>query len=376
MSLPDSDFVSAARGPFPLSAQEATGVEPPPAIRWLNLILRHRRSLALSAFVGALCFVIPAIRKPISYTAVGSAVMDSRKPSSSLSGLSAQLGLSSIGADGAQSPQFYADLLTSRLVLGGVVDSTYEYQSDTGRVRGTLVTIFGIEGSQPAMRREAAITRLRRAVSTTVSPKTGVISIAATTGHAALAPLIVQHMIAEVNRVNILSRQSQAGGEREFTGRRMMEAASELRAAENALQSFMEENRASRSAPRTAMEEDRRARAVAMRQAIYTSVAQAYEQARIDEARDTPGLRVVEPAVAPLLRNPRGLRQAALLGIFAGLILRLAWIGWSLYLERSAQLEPGEFYDYRRNLRDTFADLVHPWRMFRRGRSGGPSQTS
>jgi uncharacterized protein involved in exopolysaccharide biosynthesis len=344
---------------------EEDGENPPAVLYWFNLLLAHRRGLLLGGLVGALLAVGFKSLQPPLYTAEALAVMDSQKQSSQLSGITAQLGLGPLQADGSPSPYFYADLMTSELVLGSTVDSTYAYRANGNQVHGNLISIFGISGASIPSKRERAIARLRKMVSARVTPKTGVITISATTPDAQLSAQIVDRMIAEVNRINILSRQNQAGGERAFTGKRVTEAAEELRAAENELQDFLQHNRDYHSAPRTAFEEDRLARTVAMRQAIYTSVSQAYEQAKIDEARDTPGIRVVAPATVPALPAPRGLAQMALLGIFIGLLAAICIGLWKVYLEDVTDRDPEQVMLFRRALYESLGDLTHPWRFFR-----------
>ena len=348
---------------------EAEADRPPALLYWFSLLLSHRRGLLLAAFFGAaLAFALKMIQ-PAEYTANALAVMDSQTTSSPLSGITAQLGLTPIQADGSPSPFFYADLVTSELVLGSALDSTYSFRSASKQFNGNLVSILGISGRSPALKRERAIARLRKMVAARVTPKTGAITVSATTPDPELAPLIVARLISEVNRVNILSRQNQAGGEREFTGRRVGEAAQELRQAENELQDFLQRNRDYRSAPRTAFEEDRLARTVAMRQSIYTSVAQAYEQARIEEARDTPGLRVVAPATVPASPNPRGLPQAIILGLFIGLLMGICVVLWKEYLEETAERDPDQVMLFKRSLYEALRDLTHPWRLFRNHRA-------
>jgi uncharacterized protein involved in exopolysaccharide biosynthesis len=344
---------------------EEDGENAPAVLYWFNLLLGHRRGLLLGGVVGALLAVGLKLLQPPLYTAEALAVMDSQQQSSQLSGITAQLGLGPLQGDGSPTPYFYADLMTSELVLGSTVDSTYTYRANGKQIQGNLISILGISGGSVALKRDRAVGRVRKMVSARVTPKTGVITISATAPDAQLAAQIVARIIAEVNRVNILSRQNQAGGERAFTGTRVVEAGQELRAAENELEDFLQHNRDYRSAPRTAIEEDRLARTVAMRQAIYTSVSQAYEQAKIDEARDTPGIRVVAPATVPALPTSRGLTQIGLLGMFIGLLAAICIGLWKVYLEDTAERDPEQVMLFRRTLYESLGDLTHPWRFFR-----------
>lgn len=344
--------------------------KPPTLLTWLALVLSHRRVLLSFGLLGALAGLGLALIEPRQYTAAALSIMDTQTSSSAISGLTASLGLTPLQGDGSPSPAFYADLVTSDLVLRGTVDSSYRYQSGNRIVSGNLVALFQSPGKTPDLRRHNAMARLKKMVSARVTPKTGVITVSATTHDPQLAPLIVARLISEVNRVNVLSRQNQAGGEREFTGRRVIEAAQELRAAEDRLQDFLQTNRAYNSAPQTALEQDRLARSVAMRQTIYTTVAQAYEQAKIQEARDTPGLRIVEPATVPVVPNPRGLTRAVVLGLFLGLIVALCISLWIEYLNEVAEQDPEQAGRFKKVVRESLRDISHPWLLFRERRPG------
>jgi uncharacterized protein involved in exopolysaccharide biosynthesis len=345
--------------------EEPPQVVPHQSVRLFATLLRHRRSIVLAGLAGAVLFGTIVYRRSFTYTASIQAIVDSRRPSTVLSDITAQLGFGALTTDGGPSPHFYAELITSRLVLGAVVDSVYEFPTDTGQVRGNLVELYGIDGSNAAGRREEAVLRLRRSVSRAVAPRTGILTVEVKMPYPELAPLVVERLIAEVNRVNVESRQSQASNEREFTAQRMREAAIDLRTAEDALQTFLQQNRAARAAPRTAIEEDRLIRNVAMRQAIYTSVAQAYEQARIDEARDTPGLRIIEPPVAPITRDPRGLARALVFGTLVGGVIMGLLVVFGGYLQRAAREDPEGYANFHRSLRAAGSEVVRPWRWFR-----------
>ncbi|MEX2156173.1 MAG: hypothetical protein WD773_04980 [Gemmatimonadales bacterium] len=61
-----------------------------------------------------------------------------------------------------------------------------------------------------------------------------------------------------------------------------------------------------------------------MRRQITASLMQAYEQARIDEVRNTPVVTVIEPANLPATSDARGLIKNGLLGLILGLMLFVA----------------------------------------------------
>jgi uncharacterized protein involved in exopolysaccharide biosynthesis len=101
----------------------------------------------------------------------------------------------------------------------------------------------------------------------------------------------------------------------------------EKRQAEDELQAFLQRNRDFRSSPQLSFAYDRLADNVSLRQQLYTAVAQAYEQARIEEVRDTPVITVVEAPMLPARPDPRPFFRAiaatVLLALVAARVLAL-----------------------------------------------------
>src|SRR6185437_3593506 len=158
---------------------------------------------------------------------------------------------------------------------------------------------------------------------TSLSAKTGVVNVSVSTESAVLSRTLVQRLLEEVNRFNLVNRQSQAAAERQFTERRVNEVKGELRAAENNLQTFLTDNRAYQNSPELRFEQDRLAREVSLRQSLYTTMVQAYEQARIEEVRDTPVITIVEHADLPARPDARGTVKKSVLALLAGAFLGL-----------------------------------------------------
>ena len=127
-------------------------------------------------------------------------------------------------------------------------------------------------------------------------------------------------MIAQVDSFNLKSRQSQASAERRFTERRVAEAQAEARQAQDELQAFLQRNRDFRSSSQLNFAYERLADNVSLRQQIYTSVAQAYEQARIEEVRDTPVITLVEAPMLPARPDSRPFGRAIAAGVLLSLI--------------------------------------------------------
>jgi uncharacterized protein involved in exopolysaccharide biosynthesis len=160
-----------------------------------------------------------------------------------------------------------------------------------------------------------------------VDQKSGLVRIELQLPDAVMSRDVIRAVIAEVDSFNLKSRQSQASQERRFTEQRLAEAQTEKRRAEDELQAFLQRNRDFRSSPQLSFAYDRLADNVALRQQLYTSIAQAFEQARIEEVRDTPVITVVEAPMLPARpdQSPygRAITACVLLALVAARLLAL-----------------------------------------------------
>ena len=79
--------------------------------------------------------------------------------------------------------------------------------------------------------------------------------------------------------------------------------------------------------PQLALRDQRLLRSVDLRQQLYVNLSTSYEQARIEEFRDTPSITVVDPPRTPYSKASPKRRliviAAAALGLFVGLAVAL-----------------------------------------------------
>jgi tyrosine-protein kinase Etk/Wzc len=185
-----------------------------------------------------------------------------------------------------------------------------------------------------------------------------------------LAADIARNLLAAVDRFNRARVQSQSASEREFTEEQVANAAADLRAAEDRLQTFQDENRAYDRAPRLTLDHDRLVREVSMRQQLYASLAQAYAQARIDAVRDNPSVVVLESPDVPPDPEPRGLAKTGLIALMAGFFLGVLLAFVREHIVRTRELHPEEEAEYATLRAATARDLRNPFRLLavRRGR--------
>lgn len=329
-------------------------------------VLRHRGivvgAIALCLLAGAALALLPRRQ----FVVISSFMPQARKTPSGLSGIAAQFGLSIPSVEGRESPLFYVDLLHSRAILGPLAEMVYTVQTDTGTASGTLMQLYRIKGKTPALRRDNAIKLLRKNIAASADAKTSVVKLEVTARSADLALLLNQRILDLVSRFNLESRQSQASAEKKFTERRLQEVKREFREAEDRLQSFLQRNRDYRNSPQLTFQFERLNRDVNMQDQVYMTLAQAFEQAKIEEVRDTPVFTVVEPPELPVRPRSRGLLKFGLLSLLLGLALGVA-------LAVARDLMAGSRTGKREELLELAAlreaaldDLTHPWRPLRR----------
>jgi len=329
------------------------------------VLLRNRWVIARAILVGAVLGLLIAVFSGREYTATTSFLPHSgeRGGLAGFSGLAQQFGFSIPGGgDAERSPEFYRDLITSREILDGVI---------TGDPAGIdLIEHFEVEGDTQPERRERARTRLREEVlSVSVGRETGIVTVSVSTDRPELSAAMGERLLELISIFDVETRQSQASAQRQFAEERLAQLQDELAVAEDSLKSFLIENRQFSNSPQLQFEHDRLQRQVAMRQEVVTAMTQAYEQARIDEVRNTPVITVIENPEAPALPDSR----STLLKIALGLVLGgMFGVGHALVraMNARAEAEGDESYrEFRSAMQEARSDLPGPLRRSPRSHS-------
>lgn len=335
-----------------------------------NAIIRRRRIVVWSITAVVAIAIAMTLLRPRVYTAGASFIPQVGQQSGGLSGIASQFGIALPAGEATQSPDFYANLVRSREVLGAVIDARYTLRGESGNASGNLLSIFKIEARDSALRREQGIQALGNTVGTAVDKRTGVVKVTVTTREPALSFQIVTNILEQINRFNLERRQARAAAERQFMEQRLQEVQAALRAAEDRLQFFLQSNRDYRNSSILTFQADRLTRDVSMQQQVYTTLSQAVEQARIEAVRDTPLIMVIEKPSLPARPDRRGLLRRGILALFVGLIGGMVIAALLGRIDEAREEEPGRYTELASLRRALMADLRRPWRLWRRPRSG------
>lgn len=334
-------------------------------IELASALLRHRYRILRLALLGAVVALAINILKPSTYSSFAALMPQTPRQSTALAGLATQFGLSLPTTDPSQTPTFYVDLMHSAQLLSSLATSSFPDPDRRGGTR-TLVEILEPKGDTPPIRLNNAVQLLRKRINATVRAKTGVVAIAVTARDPQLAAAICTRLLELVNQFNLETRQSQAAAEAQFVQGRLADAKSELRIAEDRLQGFLERNREFGRSSELSFTEERLRRDVTLDQQIVATLAQSYEQARIDRVRDTPAITIVERPIPPPEPDPRHHGRHAVLGALLGLFVGAVWTWTSEFVRgllRRPEPEIGEFHSL---MDDSASDVRRPWRLVSR----------
>lgn len=373
-------------------------------VGFVNVLLRHRWKVFGLPVALAVLVVAGTVLWPDRYTSEASISPQSgggvSGQLSQLSGLASQFGVDVPEVQSGQSPEFYADLLMSRRLLEEAVTTRYYPRASAesaGRQEGapgvsargdsapgrvvaatdtagvTLIELYGIDEPTPGLAVVEAAKKLEDAVSASAVPETGVVELSVTTPWPEVSQQVADRLIELVNRFNNRVRQTQAAAEAQFVRGRLEQARSELRAAEDSLENFMQRNVSWQQSPALRFEYDRLQRQVSLKQQLYTSLATRYEEARISEVKETPVVTTVTRPKASVRPDSGHLPLRALLSLMAG---GLIGVFWAFGAEAAEDLREENSEDYRRFVslkREAAGDLRRAGRRIRRLVGGGSS---
>ena len=322
----------------------------------VNFSLRRARLTFGGPIIIGMLAIGASIVRPDRYT------VESRfKPEASdanpaqFASLASQFGFNLGIQSNSESPEFYVGLMESRAMLREVARTTFSFTTDQDMLSGTIEDLYEIE--MPDDPEAVVVAMLVGMTNASVDVRQGVVVLRTTTKWPQLSVEIGARMLELVNDFNLEKRQSRAAAERKFVQQRLAEAQIELEAAEAELLEFFQHNRLYRDSPELAFESDRLQRIVNLREQVHNTLAQSFEQARIDEVRDTPVITIIDGPSDSLISNESNPILAGLMGIIGG-----GMLCWGIaivveYLSRQRAAASEEYVEFARLWRTTLPRL-------------------
>lgn len=343
-------------------------------VAFTNVLLRRRWSLIVPV---AVCLGVAVVLTVTMHR--GEYVAESRfmLESSSdvqlrLGGLAERFGIPLSEPPGEESLTFYTELLASRELLREAATSTYRFATmPVGRdtIEGSLIEIYGIEAETAQNRIRAAMGMLRESIRTEEQLAAGMLRVETIAPWPDLAVQLNRRLLDLINEFNAERRRTRARAQREFVATQLDTARAELRGAEGKLERFLQQNRRYDDSPQLMFEVRRLQREVGLRQQIYTSLATTYEQARVEEVRNTPVITIVESPERSARPARGNLALNGVLGLILGGLFGTTLALLREHVDRQRRRHPEHFLEFQRLRRIALSD-VSPRRLLKRARSG------
>lgn len=320
----------------------------------LNVLLAHARWFVIVPLLtGVLAGVLTIVFGRTWRAESTFAPQTSSGSTARLAALASQFGVAIPGmGESDASIDFYLRLARSRVLLEELALHEYAFaltSESTDTARGNLMELYDIEADTEAKRLQIALERLDQDVEVAGDLNAGVVTIRTHAPWAGLAVQMNRTLLDGIDAFNQERRQSQAAAERGFLENRLRTARAELIVAEDELSGFLESNRRFEEWPALRFQRDRLQREVEQSEQLVTSLVQAYEQARLEEVRNTPVIAVLDPPEGSARRDG-SLVGNVVWGAIAGamLVLLLAFAREYATRERTANPEDYEEFDARR----------------------------
>ncbi|MGH7830220.1 MAG: GumC family protein, partial [Candidatus Binatia bacterium] len=213
-----------------------------------------------------------------------------------------------------------------------------------------LVEQFKLIDYYNAPHLENALRSLQGATKITIS-KEGVISVKVQDRDPEMAAVIANAYADHLDKFMARMTIGTATNQRRFIGEQLRKTEKELRSAEEGFKEFQERNRAvllgdmansmrlpGARVPQVGLELGRMTRDLKVQEAIYMLLTQQLEQAKINEAQDTPVVQVLDRAVPPMYKSGPKIRLNMALAGAVSLFLGSFLAFFLSYLDRQRAL--------------------------------------
>jgi uncharacterized protein involved in exopolysaccharide biosynthesis len=333
----------------------------PRMFRLANLVLRYRYLLAFLPLVVMGAAVLLVMSQPRMYVVRTSFIPNRTSEQPQFGAIAQQLGMRLSTGDGGSSPAFYAALLTTRDILSGVVEAEYVVPTDDGEKRGNLIDFFElgeVGGARSPL--ELAMEQLLGSLTVSSDWDTNIVRVSVVSLYPELSEQIAARLMALTQEFDLTKRRTQASARRQFAEQRFEEGRAEMRRATAALEAFVGSNRLFNLSPLQTLEYSRLQQEVRLRMEVYTALTQTYEQARIDEVRDTPVITVLENPVGASVPQARGTVTKGILSLFFGFGLAILIAVMRDRFHSARRANEAEYAEFVR-LRSEALSVFRPW---------------
>jgi len=351
-SDPQSTAYTAACQPVSETHQDSVGESRLSIYRLANLFLRERRIMIALPLVTVITALASTLMKKPEWVTTSKIVAEGVQGASPISTIAEQFGVRVSSASGAASPDFYAQLLKSPEVLTPVASHTYSMITPDGKkTSGFVSKLYGFKTKTQddvlTVSRDVLALKIR----TNPDPVTGIVTLDLAAPSRDLSITLNREILASASNFLQERRQSRAAAETKFVESRLDEARSQLSVAEAGLRDFVTQNRQYQTSPQLALQAAQLERNVSLRQQVFVTLSQSYEQARIEAMRNISLISVLQRPEYAVVRRVPSLVRNVLLGFILGTLVAMGLVIARTKLAREPLDNPADVEEFRALLR-------------------------
>jgi uncharacterized protein involved in exopolysaccharide biosynthesis len=287
-------------------------------------LLNHKRTLLAFIFVGCVLAFLATLLMDKTYKAKVSFVPatiitddGNTNTIGMLQGVAGSMGINLGGSEDVR--QLFPHILRSRKLLERVLSKEYPLSDSSTKA---LIDYLNPAGESSEIQTDNAIRKLRKKISTSVDPKTGIISFGAIFMDPILAASFANSCVDELDILTRNIRKEHTKHKNDFIKTRLSKTNQQLTDAESKLLDFRKHNHQADS-PQLMLVEDRLNRSVNLYQRLQQELMVQQELVIIDTTKDVPLVVILDKATPPTQKHsPQRLRlliSAAIISCMLGL---------------------------------------------------------
>ncbi len=210
-----------------------------------------------------------------------------------------RLGIGAVG-DPSESPNFYVQLIESVELRRRLLYSRFEDpRGKSPHDSATLLQILRIRSNDPQRRREIALKKMSKSISTSFDRKTNLVEVTVRLSSPDLAAAAANRTVELVGSFSNEKRLSRNQSARLFIQSRVDSATLRLRDAEERQRMFLDQNRQWRGSPQLSSAEARLKRDADVSKDFFLTLQRQLEAARLNDFNDAALITVIDRAVPP-----------------------------------------------------------------------------
>jgi uncharacterized protein involved in exopolysaccharide biosynthesis len=295
-------------------------------------IWAERKRIAIISLAAALLALGVSFLLPVYYKS--SAVLLPETDKNKLSSLGGIAGLASLAGvnvpGGSDISRLYPSILTSETVLRGVIEK--EYTTARFNQPVNLISYFELDEPTPEENFDEALKNLRDLMTTSLEPKTNIVTATVEMREPDLAAEVLNTVVAETDKFLREKKTTNASEQRKWIEERLTQVEVELRSAEEALKNFRERNRRVGDSPQLLLEQERFMRDVQVKSTMFIELKKQAELAKIEEIKNITVVNVLDEARAPV-KKTRPKRALVTALVFLSALIGVAGYSsiWPIY---------------------------------------------